>query len=71
VREITRVAEELLARETLADAEMRTKPEDRLVDAVIGMESLLLAGLTKDDRKGELKFRFSLHYSSKRPVDSR
>lgn len=48
----------------LADAETRTKPQDRLVDAVIGMESLLLAGLGKEDRKGELKFRFSLHYST-------
>jgi hypothetical protein len=48
----------------LADAEMRTKPQDRLVDAVIGMEALLLAGLANEDRKGELKFRFSLHYST-------
>jgi hypothetical protein len=48
----------------LADAETRTKPQDRLVDAVIGMEALLLAGLGKEDRKGELKFRFSLHYST-------
>jgi hypothetical protein len=48
----------------LADAETRTRPQDRLVDAVIGMEALLLAGLGKEDRKGELKFRFSLHYST-------
>ena len=48
----------------LADAETRAKPQDRLVDAVIGMEALLLAGLGKEDRKGELKFRFSLNYST-------
>jgi Apea-like HEPN len=28
------------------------------------MEALLLAGLGKEDRKGELKYRFSLHYST-------
>ena len=28
------------------------------------MEALLLAGLSGEDRKGELKFRFSLHYST-------
>lgn len=48
----------------LADAETRKKPRDRLVDAVIGMEALLLAGLGKEARKGELRFRFSLHYST-------
>lgn len=48
----------------LADAESRMSPRDRLVDAVIGMEAILLAGLAPADRKGELKFRFSLHYST-------
>jgi hypothetical protein len=48
----------------LADAETRTKPQDRLVDAVIGMEALLLAALGKGDGRGELRFRFSLHYST-------
>jgi hypothetical protein len=48
----------------LADAEIRTRPQDKIVDAVIGMEAVLLAGLGKDDRRGELKFRFSLHYST-------
>ena len=28
------------------------------------MEAILLAGLASEDRKGELKFRFSLHYST-------
>lgn len=44
----------------LADAETRTKPRDRLLDAVIGMEALLLAG----HGGGELSFRFSLRYST-------
>jgi hypothetical protein len=48
----------------LADAQVRLRPHDRLVDAVIGLESLLLAGLRNEDRRGELKFRFSLHYST-------
>jgi hypothetical protein len=45
----------------LADAENRTRPQDRIVDAVIGMEALLLAGI--EDRRGELSFRFSLNYA--------
>lgn len=48
----------------LADAVARTNDRDRLVDSVIGMESLLLAALGKGDRKSELKFRFALHYST-------
>jgi len=45
----------------LADAENRSRSQDCVVDAVIGMEALLLAGI--EDRKGELSFRFSLHYA--------
>jgi hypothetical protein len=48
----------------LADAQVRMRPHDRLVDAVIGLESLLLAGVRNEDRRGELKFRFSLHYAA-------
>jgi hypothetical protein len=48
----------------LADAETRTRPQDRFVDAVIGMEAVLLAGLKKEDRRGELRYRFSVHYST-------
>jgi hypothetical protein len=44
----------------LSDAEARVHPQDRLLDAVIGLEALLLAG----DQQGELKFRFSLNYST-------
>ena len=48
----------------LADAETRTRPQDRLVDAVIGMEAVLLAGMDKEDRRGELRYRFSIHYAT-------
>jgi Apea-like HEPN len=60
-----------MALSRLADAEIRTKPQDKIVDAVIGMEVLLLAALGKDDRKGELSFRFSLNYSMLFPSDKR
>jgi hypothetical protein len=53
----------------LADAENRTRVEDRIVDAVIGMEALLLAGI--DDRKTELSFRFSLNYAMLFPKSER
>lgn len=52
-----------MALSRLADAEIRTKYQDKIVDAVIGMEVLLLAALGKHDRKSELSFRFSLNYS--------
>ena len=53
----------------LADAENRTRPQDRIVDAVIGMEALLLAGA--DGRKGELSFRFALNYAMLFPPEQR
>jgi Apea-like HEPN len=55
----------------LADAENRTRQEDRIVDAVIGMEALLLANLSKEDRRGELNFRFKLNYAMLFPSDQR
>ncbi|MDZ8051037.1 MAG: hypothetical protein RMX68_022740 [Aulosira sp. ZfuVER01] len=53
----------------LADAEHRTRPHDRIVDAVIGMEALLLSSIT--DRQGELSFRFSLNYAMLFPPEQR
>jgi len=47
----------------LSEAETRTSDKDRILDAVVGLESILLAGLGKGGR-GELKFRFSLNYST-------
>lgn len=43
----------------LADAETRTKPHDKIIDAVVGMEALLLHKLN-----AELSFRFALRYST-------
>ncbi len=48
----------------LADAQTRSRAQDQILFAVIGMEALLLAGLAKEDRRSELKFRFSLNYST-------
>jgi Apea-like HEPN len=53
-----------MALSRLADAEIRIRPQDKILDAVIGMEALLLAGLRNEDRRGELKYRFSLHFST-------
>jgi hypothetical protein len=66
VRKVTAISDDAMrmACSRLADSVLRVRSEDKLVDAVIGMEALLLAGLNKEDRKGELKFRFSLHYST-------
>lgn len=49
-----------LACARLVDSERRTSPIDRLMDAVIGLESLLLDG---SDREG-LRFRFGLNYAT-------
>ena len=48
----------------LAEAESRVRPQDQIFDAVVGMEALLLAGLGKEDRRSELKYRFSMNYST-------
>jgi hypothetical protein len=50
-----------MASQRLVDSARRTKLRDAIVDAVIGLESILLAN-TGD--KTELRFRFSLHYAS-------
>ena len=44
----------------LADAETRLHDEDRLVDAVIGLEAWLLT----DGNRSELSYRFALNYST-------
>lgn len=49
-----------LACARLVDSERRTSPIDSLMDAVIGLESLLLDG---SDREG-LRFRFALNYAT-------
>jgi hypothetical protein len=51
----------------LVDAARRPKPQDSIVDAVIGLEAILLF----KDREGEKRFRFSAHYASLFPVRER
>ena len=53
----------------LADAANRIRPQDQIVDSVIGMEAVLLAGV--EDRRSELSFRFSLNYAMLFAVDRR
>lgn len=48
-----------LACSRLLDSQIRTKPRDKLVDAVIGLESLLIS----NDNQNELSFRFGLNYA--------
>jgi hypothetical protein len=43
----------------LADAETRLRPQDQLLDAIIGLETILLFQIDS-----ELSFRFSLNYST-------
>jgi hypothetical protein len=66
VKDVFKVSEPsmVMALSRLADAEIRTRPQDKIMDAVVGMEALLLAGLGKEDRRGELKYRFSIHFST-------
>ncbi|VTS00456.1 Uncharacterized protein OS=Anabaena cylindrica (strain ATCC 27899 / PCC 7122) GN=Anacy_4468 PE=4 SV=1 [Gemmata massiliana] len=54
----------LMACARLCEAQVRTSPLDRVLDACIALELLLLGGMPKDDRKGELKYRFSMNYAS-------
>jgi len=53
-----------LACSRLSDAEARNRPQDRLLDAVIGLEAILLVSVGTDDRRGELSNRFSLNFST-------
>jgi hypothetical protein len=48
----------------LGDAETRLKPRDAIMDAVIGLEAMLLAQAGKEQYRGEMRYRFSLNYSS-------
>ena len=49
----------------LSDAEIRVFDRKiKLLMPVIGMEALLLAALRNQDRRSELKYRFSIHYST-------
>jgi hypothetical protein len=49
----------------LSDAAVRGQPRDKLLDAVIGLEAILLADPYTDDKdRGELRYRFAMNYSA-------
>lgn len=57
-----------MATQRLVDAARRTKPEDAIVDSIIGLESILLYS---PGDTSELRFRFSLNYSMLFPKEGR
>ncbi len=60
-----------LACTRLADAENRTRSQDCIIDAVIGMEAMLLSAIGKEERRSELSFRFSLNFAMLFPPEER
>jgi len=58
------------ASQRLVDASLRANPRDAIVDAVIGLESILLNDVGEKNR-GENRFRFSLNYASLCPPSER
>src|SRR5207253_2441648 len=48
----------------LADAVVRPRARDKILDAVVGLEAILLAAAGKEEYRGELRYRFSINYSS-------
>lgn len=52
----------------LSAAAVRIDPRDRLIDATIGLESVLLAPVTNETYRGELRYRFALNYSVHEPI---
>lgn len=60
-----------LALRKLNEAEMRRSEQDSIIDAVIGMESLLLNQIGNEKTRGELKYRFSTNYAILFPPSER
>jgi hypothetical protein len=52
-----------LAARRLSDAQLRTSPEDRILDAVTGLEAILLSAIYNAEDRGEKSYRCSLHYA--------
>lgn len=52
-----------VAASRLSSASIRTDARDRIIDAVIGLEALLLADTGDEKYRGELRFRFSVNYA--------
>jgi hypothetical protein len=53
-----------LAAERLAEAEGRTRYRDRLLDAAIGLEAVLLFNCGSEMYRGELRYRFALNFAT-------
>jgi hypothetical protein len=53
-----------LACTRLGDVENRLNPRDAIIDAVIGLESILLAQTGKEAYRGEMRYRFAINYST-------
>jgi len=53
-----------MACQRLVDATRRTKARDSIVDAVIGLESMLLVEAGNEKQRGEMRFRFALNYAA-------
>jgi hypothetical protein len=53
-----------LATMRLSDAETRTSPRDKVIDAVIGLEAVLLDTHRDEPYRQELRYRFATNYAS-------
>lgn len=47
----------------LGAAQARTEPRDMLIDAVVGLEAILLAQTGDERYRGEMRFRFAMNYA--------
>ena len=47
----------------LGAAQVRTEPRDKLIDAVVGLEAILLMDQGDPKYRGEMRFRFAMHYA--------
>jgi hypothetical protein len=47
----------------LAAAQARTEPRDMLIDAVVGLEAILLAQTNDERFRGEMRFRFAMNHA--------
>lgn len=59
------------ALDKLGSAEIRLDERDAIVDAVIGLESLLLNDIGNEKTRGELRYRYSINYSTLFPSEMR
>jgi hypothetical protein len=55
----------------LSSSSLRLSPRDKIIDSVVGLETLLLASVGNAQYRGELRFRFALHYALLQTADQR